>query len=202
MPKVKRALILAEIAQMLAIGSAGTKFAGMDIASTPEADTASAAPKAPPVILRADYRPPEWLVPEIALDFALDLDATRIVATLQVRRNPSGGGGDGIRLKGDGIAARSVRVDGEATNAWRLDGPDLLIDLPGDAHEIVVETLVNPTGNSQLMGLYASNGMLCTQCEAEGFRRIAFFPDRPDVLSIYRVRMSGSKAQFPILFTS
>src|SRR6218665_2488907 len=102
MPKVKRALILAEIAQMLAIGSAGIKFAGMDIASTPEADIASAAPKAPPVIRRADYRPPAWLVPEIALDFRLALDAPRVTAPFRVQRNPVGDGDDVIRLKGDG----------------------------------------------------------------------------------------------------
>ncbi|MCC6829438.1 MAG: aminopeptidase N, partial [Novosphingobium sp.] len=116
----------------------------MDIASTPEADTATAAPKAPPVIRREDYRPPAWLVPEIALDFALDLDQTRVVATLQVRRNPAGDGGATLRLNGDGIAARAVAVDGRAINDWRMDGDDLLIDLPGDAHAITVETLVNP----------------------------------------------------------
>src|SRR3546814_1507261 len=61
---------------------------------------------------------------------------------------------------------------------------------------------MSPAANTQLMGLYASNGMLCTQCEAEGFRRITFFPDRPDVLSTYRVRMSGPKALFPVLLSN
>src|SRR5690606_32527225 len=72
----------------------------------------------------------------------------------------------------------------------------------GDSHRIEVTTEIDPSANSQLMGLFASGGMLCTQCEAEGFRRIAFFPDRPDVLSVYRVRMKGAKDQFPVLLSN
>ncbi|MCK9541794.1 MAG: aminopeptidase N [Novosphingobium sp.] len=181
----------------------------MDIASrpsepvtNPQVADAAPPPAAPTVIRREDYRPPEWLVPQVALDFALGLDATRVRATLSVRRNTAGSGDTVIRLNGDGLAPLSVEVDGEAVNAWRMDGPDLLIDLPGEAHDIAVETALNPAANTQLMGLYASNGMLCTQCEAEGFRRIAFFPDRPDVLSTYRVRMSGDKAAFPVLLSN
>ena len=171
-------------------------------AGNPETADAAFPPKAPPAIRREDYRPPEWLVPDVALSFGLGLDETRVTTTLQVNRNPQGSGESMIRLDGDGIGALSVLVDGRATNDWRMDGPDLLIELPGDAHTITVETMVKPSANSQLMGLYASNGMLCTQCEAEGFRRIAFFPDRPDVLSIYRVRMEGSKASFPVLLSN
>jgi aminopeptidase N len=174
----------------------------MDIASTPEADTAATSSKAPPVIRREDYRPPEWLVPEIALDFALDLGATQVTATLEVRQNAQGSGSQTLRLNGEGIAARAVKVDGHAANDWRMEGNDLLIELTGQAHSIEIETSVNPAANSQLMGLYASNGMLCTQCEAEGFRRITFFPDRPDVLSTYRVRMEGDKARFPVLLSN
>jgi aminopeptidase N len=171
-------------------------------AENPETADAAPPPAAPAVIRREDYRPPAWLVPEIALDFALGLDDTRVVAKLSVRRNVDAGGDSTIRLNGDGLAARSVKLDGRATDAWRMDGQDLLIDLPGEAHEIEIETVLNPAANSQLMGLYASGGMLCTQCEAEGFRRIAFFPDRPDVLSTYRVRMSGDKARFPVLLAN
>jgi aminopeptidase N len=100
----------------------------MDIASRPstpienqEAADAAAPPKAPAVIRREDYRPPEWLVPEIALDFALDLEATRV-------RRPGGApeparlGRETLRLNGDGIAARSIMVDGHAANDWRMDG--------------------------------------------------------------------------------
>jgi aminopeptidase N len=181
----------------------------MDIASRPSEpaenhQTADAA--VPPDVLRSirreDYRPPDWLVPEVSLDFALGLDETRITASLAVERNPAAPGRPALRLHGDAIAPLGVRVDGAPCADWRMDGADLLIDLSGAAHRVEVETAVNPAANSQLMGLYASGGMLCTQCEAEGFRRITFFPDRPDVLSVYRVRMSGDRATFPILLSN
>ncbi|EIZ79142.1 aminopeptidase N [Novosphingobium sp. Rr 2-17] len=180
----------------------------MDIVSTPaepqnlQVADAAPPPPAPAVIKREDYLPPAWLVPEITLDFRLGLEETRVASVLQVRRNPAGNGTDTLRLNGDQIAPASVKVDGVAIEDWRLDGPDLLVPLTGEAHEVAIETIVNPAANSQLMGLYASNGMLCTQCEAEGFRRITFFPDRPDVLSTYTVRMSGPKAAFPILLAN
>ncbi|WP_408591764.1 aminopeptidase N [Novosphingobium sp.] len=159
-------------------------------------------PAVPSVILRSDYRAPDWLVPEIALDFALSLDATRVRADLTVARNPAGQAGAPLRLNGDGIAARTVLVDGKSHNDWEMDGHDLVIALPADAHVVTIETALNPVANTQLSGLYASSGMLCTQCEAEGFRRITFFPDRPDVLSVYTVRMSGSAADFPVLLSN
>ncbi|MBA4161837.1 MAG: aminopeptidase N [Novosphingobium sp.] len=159
----------------------------------------SSAPPAPQVIHRADYQPPEWLVPEVTLAFNLGIEQTKVVATLKVQRN---GHSQTLRLNGDGIAAEAVLVDGQPANAWRMDGDDLLVDLPGDAHEVAVASAISPKANTQLMGLYASNGMLCTQCEAEGFRRITFFPDRPDVLSVYTVHMEGPKALFPVLLSN
>lgn len=181
----------------------------MDIASRPSEPVentqiadAAPPPAAPPVIRREDYLPPAWLIPQVALDFRLGVDATHVTSKLSVTRNPAGNGAATLRLNGDQIAPLAVRVDGREANDWRLDGADLLVELPGDAHEVEVETALNPGANSQLMGLYASGGMLCTQCEAEGFRRITFFPDRPDVLSTYTVRMSGDKALFPILLAN
>ncbi|WP_341713499.1 aminopeptidase N [Erythrobacter sp.] len=178
----------------------------MDIARTPETpdgnlDMADAAPqpKAPPLIRREDYRPFGWLVPETRLDFDLGLDCTRVVATLTVIRNAKADPTAVIRLNGDGLSPESVLVDGVPATNWAMDDGDLMLPLTGEAHEIRIATTIEPAANSQLMGLYASNGMLCTQCEAEGFRRITFFPDRPDVLSTYTVRMSGPKAQFPVL---
>ncbi|WP_408591088.1 aminopeptidase N [Novosphingobium sp.] len=169
-----------------------------DLSSTP---ALPADAHQPAVINRLDYTPPAWLVPQITLDFALSLDATRVLSTLSVERNAANPSPT-LRLNGDGIAARSVSVDGQPHNDWRMDGADLLIDLPGDRHTVTIETVVNPSANTQLSGLYASGGMLCTQCEAEGFRRITFFPDRPDVLSVYTVKMAGEKARFPILLSN
>jgi aminopeptidase N len=168
----------------------------MDIASTPEA----AAPAI--TIRREDYRPPEWLVPQVRLDFALGLEKTRVQARLDVARNAAADAGQTLRLNGDGLTPLSVQIDGEVSTGWSMEGDDLLIPLTGEKHQIVIETEINPTANTQLMGLYASGGMLCTQCEAEGFRRITFFPDRPDVLSTYHVRMSGDRALFPVLLSN
>ncbi|OYX06992.1 MAG: aminopeptidase N, partial [Sphingomonadales bacterium 32-68-7] len=181
----------------------------MDIARTPstpdgnpEMADAAAEPKAPATIRREDYRPFPWAVPQVALDFTLGLTRTRVATTLTVARNPAAEPSPTLRLNGDEIAPLSVAVDGEAVNSWAMDGGDLVITLPGEQHTIEIATEIDPSANSQLMGLYASNGMLCTQCEAEGFRRITFFPDRPDVLSTYTVRMNGPKREFPVLLAN
>lgn len=177
----------------------------MDIATTPttpdgnpELADAAPTPHEPPVIRREDYAPFPWLVPTTHLDFKLGLEATTVTATLAVERNPAADPSPELRLNGDSLTAQSVTIDGAAAD-WRMDGPDLIVTLPGAAHSVEIVTQIDPSANTQLMGLYASNGMLCTQCEAEGFRRITFFPDRPDVLSVYTVRMEGDKVLFPIL---
>ena len=159
------------------------------------------APAAPIVHRREEYRDPDWLVPEVRIDFALDPDATRVRAQLSVER--AGDHRRPLRLEGDGLIALDVRIDGESVaDSWRLDGSALLIDLPGTAHVIETEVEIIPAKNSQLMGLYASGGILCTQCEPEGFRRITFHPDRPDVLSRYTVRMEADKGRFPVLLAN
>ncbi len=177
----------------------------MDIATTPttpdgnpELADAAPTPHEPPVIRREDYRPFPWLVPVTRLDFRLGLEATRVTATLSVERNPAADASPELRLDGDSLTATSVMVDGAPADS-RMDGPDLVVTLPGGKHAVEIVTTIDPSANTQLMGLYASNGMLCTQCESEGFRRITFFPDRPDVLSTYAVRMEADKALFPIL---
>jgi aminopeptidase N len=142
------------------------------------------APQAPHITRREDYRAPDWMVPEIALDFDLDPTATRVRAVLKVERN--GAHDRPLVLNGDGLAAASVKVDGAEAQGWTMEGPNLVIPLSGDAHQIETEVVIAPERNTQLQGLYASSGMLCTQCEAEGFRRITFFPDRPDVLAATR----------------
>ncbi|MDV3458773.1 aminopeptidase N [Sphingomonas sp. HF-S4] len=161
---------------------------------------AQTATQAPVVTRREDYREPDWRVPEIALDFDLDPAATRVHATLQVERN--GSHDAPLRLAGDGLLALVVRVDGVVAEDWTMDGDDLVVPLSGAAHTIETEVEIAPERNTQLMGLYASGGILCTQCEAEGFRRITFFPDRPDVLSKYKVKMTADKARFPVLLAN
>ena len=181
----------------------------MDIARTPstpdgnpEMADAAPEPREPELIRREDYTPFPWRVPEVSLDFRLGIDNTRVRSTLLVERNPEAEASPTLRLNGDGLTPVEVTVDGEAVNSWAMDGDDLCVTLPGERHEVSVVTEIDPAANSQLMGLYASNGMLCTQCEAEGFRRITFFPDRPDVLSTYKVRMEGPRDAFPVLLSN
>jgi aminopeptidase N len=181
----------------------------MDIARTPatpdgnpQMADAPHRPAEPPLIRREDYRPFPWRVPEVRLDFRLGLSKTRVRSTMLVERNPDAEASTVLRLNGDELSPVEVVVDGQTINSWAMDGDDLCITLPGERHEVEIVTEIDPAANSKLMGLYASNGMLCTQCEAEGFRRITFFPDRPDVLSTYRVRMEGPKDQFPVLLSN
>ncbi|HEY4070914.1 MAG TPA: aminopeptidase N [Sphingomicrobium sp.] len=173
-----------------------------DVRTTlPDAQTAPEAPPSPThvAIKREDYRPPDWLVPELTLEFDLDLDRTGVRATLDVVRN--GSHGRPLRLDGDELELVSVKVDGRAVD-HRIEGGQLVIDLPSERATVETEVKIAPVANTKLAGLYASSGMLCTQCEAEGFRRITFFPDRPDVLSKYRVRMDGNARRFPVLLSN
>ncbi len=153
------------------------------------------APAAPAIIHRADYQPPDWLVPQIELEFILSADHTRVKARLSVVRN--GEHNRPLRLEGEDLTLLSVSVEG-----WSRDGSALIVPISGDQAVVETEVEIIPGANTKLMGLYASAGLLCTQCEAEGFRRITFFPDRPDVLSRYSVRISASKAQYPVLLSN
>jgi aminopeptidase N len=154
----------------------------------------------PAAIRREDYTPPAWAVPQVALDFRLDPAETRVRAALTVER--SGAHDEPLRLDGAGQTPLSVMVDGVVVDDWRIEGEQLVVPLSGDAHVVETEVTIAPESNTQLMGLYASGGNLCTQCEAEGFRRITFFPDRPDVLSVYRVRMTADRGRYPVLLAN
>jgi aminopeptidase N len=158
------------------------------------------APAAPPAaVRREDYRPPDWLVPEIALEFELDAERTVVRSVMTAERN--GAEGAPLRLDAEALTIRSVRVDG-ADAEWRQEGDAIFITLSGDRVRVETEVEISPRANTQLMGLYESGGILCTQCEAEGFRRITPFPDRPDVLSRFRVRMTADKALYPVLLSN
>jgi aminopeptidase N len=162
-----------------------------------DAQNAAAAPPAP--VLREEYRPPDWLVPEISLEFELGAERTIVRSRLQVVRN--GPAGASLRLDAEGLSVLALHVGGEPVDHGR-DGDVLVVEIRGE--EAIVETVVEiaPRANTQLMGLYESGGILCTQCEAEGFRRITPFPDRPDVLSRYRVKMTADKAAYPVLLSN
>jgi len=161
------------------------------------ADVQSTAARPPKVIRREDYRPPAWRVPEIALEFDLDPARTIVRARLAVERAGEGA----LRLDHGGQEVPAVRIDGEPA-AYRDEDGQIVLDLPGDTHLVETECAIVPDRNSELMGLYASGGLLCTQCEAEGFRRITPFPDRPDVLARYSVRMTADKTRYPVLLSN
>jgi aminopeptidase N len=147
----------------------------------------------------ADYRPPDWLVPEIELDFRLDAIRTVVTARMTVVR--SGCHDRPLLLDGHGLETRRLTVDGVAVAA--VPNHDVLqIEIAGDAAVIECEVVLHPSRNTRLMGLYASEGRLVTQCEAEGFRSITWFPDRPDILSRYTVRLEADKALYPVLLSN
>ena len=157
------------------------------------------APMAPPTIRLSDYKVPDWTVPEITLRFELDAARTRVHARLTVSRN--GAHARPLVLDGEDLTLVSISVDGAGLTPVGQDG-GLVVSIDGD--RAVVETVVDiaPAANTVLMGLYASGGKLCTQCEAEGFRRITYFPDRPDVLSRYSVRLEADATLYPILLSN
>jgi aminopeptidase N len=167
----------------------------------PDAQTAPEAPPSPTHVTtrREDYRPPDWFVPDVRLDFDLGSERTIVRATLNVERH--GAHDRPLRLDGDELELISVKLNG-ADAAHRFESSQLVVDVEGNRATVETEVEISPAANTKLMGVYASGGLLCTQCEAEGFRRITFFPDRPDVLSKYHVRMEADARRFPILLSN
>jgi len=150
----------------------------------------------------SDYRAPDYLIEAVDLDIKLHLNATHVRARLSVRPNPLRRPGAPLVLDGDGLKAAMVLLDGVALDLGaNALSPDRLTlsEPPRTAFELTIDTLVDPSANTQLMGLYRSGSAYCTQCEAEGFRRITYFLDRPDVLSVYTTRIEAEKAQAPVL---
>jgi aminopeptidase N len=148
----------------------------------------------------ADYRPPAWEVPRISLRFELGAERTLVHARLKVAR--SGQHAEPLRLDGEELELLELRVDGVAQPLPNA-GPDgLVLEIAGDSAVVETVVAIRPEANSRLMGLYSSGGNLCTQCEAEGFRRISFFPDRPDVLSRWSVRLEADAARYPVLLSN
>lgn len=159
----------------------------------------------PKAIRLADYQPPEWLVDKVHLDVSLHPNQTLVTARLALRRNPKGTAGAPVVLDGDGLTLVRLAIDDAplAGSSFEVT-PDRLTlpNPPADSFIIEIETLVDPTANTQLMGLYRSSGNYCTQCEPEGFRRITYFPDRPDVLSVYTTRIEADREEAPILLSN
>ena len=145
----------------------------------------------PTPIRLADYQAFAFAIDSTVLDFQLEPGATKVRAVLQVRR--TGAADAPLRLDGVRLKLISVAIDGVALPREAYDLTDealTLKDVP-DQFELTTEVVIDPAANVALEGLYMSGGRFCSQCEAEGFRKITYFPDRPDVLSRYTVRMEA-----------
>jgi aminopeptidase N len=152
-----------------------------------------------------DYRPPDWLVETVDLDIALHPSATRVRARLRLKPNPGAEAPAPIVLDGDGLHLAGLTLDGAALSSDRyVATPDRLTiaQPPAGPCELEIETVVDPSANTALMGLYRSGKVYCTQCEAEGFRRITYFPDRPDVMAVYTTRIEAETADAPVLLAN
>ncbi len=153
----------------------------------------------------SDYRPADYLIDTVTLDFKLHDTATRVLARLVMRPNPAGRPGAPLVLDGDGLSPKAILLDGkEVLPEASFVTPDqlTLASPPQQPFLLEIETEINPSANTRLMGLYRSGSAYCTQCEAEGFRRITYFLDRPDVLSVYTVRMEAELSEAPILLSN
>lgn len=162
---------------------------------------------APQAIHLQDYCAPDYQIAKVTLEFDLQPEATRVKSRLEVEC-ADGVKADGsyppLRLDGDELSLISIAQDGTplVPERYSLDDKALTLEVTSPSFALEIETEINPKANTRLEGLYISSGTFCTQCEAEGFRRITFFPDRPDVMSVYEVTLRADKALYPVLLSN
>jgi aminopeptidase N len=160
----------------------------------------------PRTIRLAEYAPPDYLIDSVEFDFKLDPSATIVTAELSLKPNPAGRAGAPLALDGDGLVLDAPPLlDNEALpdDAFAATPDGLTLHRPPQRpFRLRIRTRLDPSGNTQLMGLYRSSGTYCTQCEAEGFRRITYFLDRPDVLATYHVRIEADRKAAPVLLSN
>lgn len=153
-----------------------------------------------------DYRPSDYFIPQTGLTFALAPEETVVTAQLEIERRQGVAPGTPLQLEGDELTLVSVAVDGKPLDASAYEATGQLLSIPrpprSSRFTLTVVTKVDPSRNSSLMGLFRSNGVYCTQCEPEGFRRITYFIDRPDMLSVYTVRVEAGEEEAPILLSN
>ena len=154
-----------------------------------------------------DYTRPDFLIPDIELTFELDAQLTRVRAKLTLAPNPavSSSHPNCLRLHGEDLLIESLALDGQTLSPERYDhqaGILTIQDFPSTGGQLECVHTLSPVANKALSGLFVSDGILCTQCEPEGFRRICFSSDRPDVLSIYTVTLIADAARYPVLLSN
>jgi aminopeptidase N len=158
----------------------------------------------PPRVRLADYREPDFVVENTDLTFDLDPDRTLVRNRMTVRRSGTAAPAAPLRLDGRLLELVSLAVDGQpvGANGYVVDDDGLTLPDMSDRFVIEIVTAINPSANKTAHGLFALNGKLATQCEAEGFRQITYFTDRPDVLARYRVTLAADKARYPVLLSN
>ncbi|TQI79955.1 aminopeptidase N [Serratia fonticola] len=154
----------------------------------------------PQAKFRHDYRAPDYTITDIDLDFELDADTTRVTAVSQIKRQ--GAAGTALILDGEDLTLVSIQVDGQPWSAYRQQDNQLVIEQLPAQFTLTIVNDIHPAKNSALEGLYLSGEALCTQCEAEGFRHITYYLDRPDVLARFTTRIVANKARYPFLLSN
>ncbi len=159
----------------------------------------------PRPILLKDYRPPGYLISQVRLDVSLHPTRTQVRARSTVRPNPAVAKPGPLKLDGELLELASVVLDGRALTAKEYKKTNRGLTIPGvpdKVFQLDITTYCNPEANKALTGLYLSKGIYCTQCEAQGFRRITYFLDRPDVLATYEVRIEADRETAPVLLSN
>jgi aminopeptidase N len=159
----------------------------------------------PQTIYLSEYQAPAYLVDHVNLRFELFEDGARVHSTLSMRRNPAATqSGSTLELDGDSLTLESLALNGQslASDEYRNEGDKLVVPTVPEAFELTVVTWIEPQNNTRLEGLYKSSGMFCTQCEAEGFRCITYYPDRPDVMARFQTRVEADKSAYPVLLSN
>ncbi len=159
----------------------------------------------PRAIYLKDYRPPDFMIERTELRFHLDDEATLVESRLQVKRNLAAGSPDAtLVLNGEDLELVAVRLDGRELPPpeWRRDEQALSIARVPDVFTLEIVTRIKPQENTRLEGLYQSAGNFCTQCEAEGFRRITYYLDRPDVMSVFTTTLIADAERYPVLLSN
>lgn len=154
------------------------------------------------IVRLEDYRPSDFLIDSVELDVRLHPTETRVTATLAMRPNPEGRPDAPLVLDGDELNLKAVSLNGRILTAEEFEASPQSLTIaqaPRQPFTLTIETEINPTANTKLMGLYRSSGNYCTQCEAEGFRRITYFLDRPDVMAVYTTRIEADREEVPVL---
>jgi aminopeptidase N len=157
----------------------------------------------PQAILRQDYVAPGYWVDTVEMGFDLDLKSTLVANRMVMRRNHASTEKD-LVLSGESLKLVQLRLNGVKLKKadYQIDGETLRIPNAPDEVTLEITTQIQPSKNTSLSGLYASKGNLITQCEAEGFRKITWFPDRPDVMAKYTVMLRADKKKFPVLLSN